>query len=260
MGTRTWTDEDLLQAVAAEQSWRRVSMALGLQSANAAVLRILQKHAERLELDTSHFRGRRTWTDEDLQAAVESSATWAGVATALGLIGGGKTIAAIKGHAQRLRLDSGHLGVQPLVRADEVQYVAPELTNLRTAATSIAMTWFMLRGFKPSLPIEPCAYDLVVDVGGQMRRIQVKTVTRRARGAWEAPVSRSPRIDRRYRVTYGPEEVDLFFIIDGDMSLYLIPITVVAGKCIISLSAYVGYQIGSARSLLEVPVARDMAK
>jgi PD-(D/E)XK endonuclease len=225
--------------------------ALGLQSANAVALRILRRHAERLELDTSHFRPRRTWTDESLRTAVQSSTTWAGVATALGLVGGGKTIAAIKAHAQRLRLEIGHLSAPTLVQGDAVQYVAPDLSNLRTAAASIAMAWFLLRGCKASLPVEPCAYDVVADIGGQMKRVQVKTVTRRARGGWEAPVARSARADRAYRVTYGIDEVDLFFIVDGEMTLYLIPIAAVAGKTVISLSAYTPYRVGTARNFLE---------
>jgi hypothetical protein len=251
MGSRTWTDEDLSRAVAESDSWRHVSMALGLQSVNATSLRILQRHAGRLMLDTSHFRRRRTWADEDLCKAVQSSTTWAGVATALNLVGGGKTIAAIKGHAQRLQLNTAHLQVRSPVQGDTVQYAAPELINLRVAAPSIAMAWFLLRGYRPSLPVEPCVYDLVIDRDGQMQRVQVKTVSQPTRrGDWEANIARSVRSSDGLHLAYDPDEIDSFFIIDGEMRMYLIPISAVAGRVMISLKAYGLYRVGTAESLV----------
>lgn len=251
MGARTWTDEDLCRAVAVSDSWRHVSRALGLQSANAATLRILQRRAGRLMLDTSHFRRRRTWTDEDLCKAVQLSTTWTGVATALNLVGGGKTIGAIKGHALRLRLDTAHLQVPPPAQGNTAQYALLQLINLRAAAPSIAMAWFLLRGYRPSIPVEPCEYDLVIDCGGQMQRVQVKTVSQpTCRGVWEANISRSVRSSEGSQLAYDPDEIDLFFIVDGEMRIYLIPIVAVAGKVTISLKAYALYLVGTAESLV----------
>jgi hypothetical protein len=252
MGVRTWSDEDLSQAVAKSDSWRQVSKAVGLHTTNAVTLRTLQRHAGRLALDTSHFRRRRTWTDDELRGAVRSSTTWAGVATELNLVGGGKTISAIKGHAQRLRLDVTHLHGPPPVQGDVVQHIPPQVSNLRAAAPSIAMAWFLLRGCTPSIPVEPCAYDLAVDCGGRMQRVQVKTVSHLTqRGDWEASIARSAR-SMRSRLVYDPDEIDLFFVVDGDMGLYLIPMAAVAGKMVISLKAYTSYRIGTARSFMEI--------
>lgn len=57
MGSRKWTDEHLRRAVATEQSWRGVMRALGLESSSS--MRIVQQHADKLKLDTSHFSGQR---------------------------------------------------------------------------------------------------------------------------------------------------------------------------------------------------------
>lgn len=251
MGARTWTDEQLRKAVADARSWRSTCFALGLQSASSASIRGLQRHAARLGLDTSHFPQRPSWTDGDLKLAVSSSSTWGAVAAALGLIGGGKTITSLKGRAHRLGLDTQHLSAPRLVQLDAIHQTAPDLINLRLAAMPIAMTWFLLRGGKPSLPVEPCPYDLIVDIGGGLQRIQVKTVTHRSPDGWDAPVARSGRPDRHYRVYYDPGEIDFFFIVDGDLGLYLIPLAVVAGKLVISLKAYAAYRVGTARCFLE---------
>ena len=50
---RRWNDDDLVAAVASSGSWREVALALGLSGARSAYIR---GHAERLDLDVSHFR------------------------------------------------------------------------------------------------------------------------------------------------------------------------------------------------------------
>lgn len=52
---------------------------------------------------------QRTWTDDQLRAAVASSKSWLRVSRALGLRGSGNTNAALKRHAARLGLDTSHL-------------------------------------------------------------------------------------------------------------------------------------------------------
>ncbi len=139
-----------------------------------------------------------------------------------------------------------------LVLTETVHSAQPDLANVRSAAASIAMAWFLIRGFVPSIPVEPCKYDLVVDIAGQVKRVQVKTITGRSvRGNWDACISRSARPESGPRLVYDPDDFDLYFIIDGDMCIYLIPMAAVAGKTGISLKAYAPYQVGSARSLLE---------
>ena len=44
--------------------------------------------------------------------------------------------------------------------------------------------------------------------------------------------------------------IDLFFIVDGDLSLYLIPSKVIAGRVGILLRAYTKYIVGNAAGLM----------
>jgi hypothetical protein len=57
------------------------------------------------------------------------------------------------------------------------------------------------------------------------------------------------------RQPYDPDEIDLFFIIDGDLAIYLIPSRVVAGKTSINVGAYAAYRVGDASSLVASPEA-----
>jgi hypothetical protein len=51
----------------------------------------------------------RTWTDDDLRAAIATSGTWTAVCRALGLTPGGDTPARLRRRATELGLDIGHL-------------------------------------------------------------------------------------------------------------------------------------------------------
>ena len=47
-----------------------------------------------------------------------------------------------------------------------------------------------------------------------------------------------------------PDEIDLFFIVDGDMTMYLIPSRAIAGRVRILLRTYQKYIVGNASGLL----------
>jgi hypothetical protein len=51
-------------------------------------------------------------------------------------------------------------------------------------------------------------------------------------------------------VPYDPELIDLFFIVDGDLSLYLIPTQVIAGRVGLLLRTYAKYIVGNAAGLM----------
>lgn len=72
-----------------------------------------------------------------------------------------------------------------------------------------------------------------------VRRVQVKTTTARAGHPWKVYLSTS----RGRRRTYSPDEIDDFFIVDGDLTNYLIPVCVVGGLHAIHLSAYEQYRL-----------------
>lgn len=44
--------------------------------------------------------------------------------------------------------------------------------------------------------------------------------------------------------------IDLFFILDGDLTMYLIPAAVIAGRVSILLRTYEKYIVGNARGLM----------
>ena len=202
-------------------------------------MRSVRTHADRLGLDYSHFTGQRRWTDQQLAAAIASATSWAQVAEKLGLAGGSSTTT-IRGHAARLGLDSTHLA--PPRKPQTPIDLRPQRANLARAGSLMAAAWFELCGCSVSWPLKPCRYDLLVWTGAAAQRIQVKTTTVKQGGSWTAWISNSGRA----RATYGPDEIDYFFVIDGDFGYYLIPVAAVGGLTAISLAAYLQYRLPAA--------------
>lgn len=233
---RTYSDEMLAEAVATSHSWRGVLRALGLAATSASALRSVRARADRLGLDHRHFTGQRRWRDDDLRDAVHAADSWLAVVEALGL-SGGSAVASVKGHATRLQLETAHL--EPTSRRVLTTDLRPRADCLGRAGSLLAAAWYTLCGEDVSWPLEPSRYDLVVQRGDRMCRVQVKTTTVRVRGTWKVYLSTS----RGGRRTYDPDEVDEFFVIDGDMAYYLIPVAVVGGLQAIHLSAYADYRV-----------------
>jgi hypothetical protein len=100
------------------------------------------------------------------------------------------------------------------------------LDFLRVAAGTLAATWFMLRGCVVSFPAEPARYDLLADTPQGLMRVQVKTTTSSNKNGWQVGVGHHPDTHSKKKghvLAYSPDEIDLFFIVDGDMTMYLIP-------------------------------------
>lgn len=251
---RTWSDDELREAVRSSSSWRAVSRALGLKGTSAGTVRVLKRHAVRLELDTSHFTGQRRWSDQQLREAVAAASCWADVLTGIGVIDNGGNRVRIKGYAVRLGLDCTHLKsphgtATPVEIFDEP--VRPEM--LRYSAAALAMAWFTLRGCAVALPIEPQEYDLLVTTSKGIQRVQVKScASRNGRGYWDVGIGRRPYVlDKSAgKMPYDPDSIDLFFIVLGDGGIYLIPSSVLAGRVSISAESYTPYRVGDASSLL----------
>jgi hypothetical protein len=237
MGNRTYSDEALIAAVATARSWRGVLRELGLLATSAAAARSVRRNAARLGLDSSHFTGRRRWTEQALADAVAASTSWSAVAKRLGLSGGSST-SLLKGHALRLGLDASHFGTAPVaapVRAN----VQPDLAHLPRAGSLMAATWLTLCGYEISWPLEPARYDLVASRNGSLIRIQVKTSRRWGAGGWDVSLSTTSGGRR----TYDPDDIDAFFVIDGDLEFYLIPVAAVGGRYSITLSRYTPFRL-----------------
>jgi hypothetical protein len=223
-----------------------------LRGTSAGSIRVIKRHAIRLGLDTSHFAGTRTWSDGQLKSAVVDAQSWDELLAALGLTPGrsdGRM--RIKAQAIRLGLDLSRLGrgTESSIRPIELE---PDVKYLRDAATSIAASWFALRGFNTAIPMEPAVYDLLVSMSEGIKRIQVKTTTYNGKTGWMVGVGRRPySIGNKERlVPYDPELIDQFFIVDGDLNMYLIPSQVIAGRVQILLRTYKKYIVGNAAGLM----------
>lgn len=113
------------------------------------------------------------------------------------------------------------------------------MEHLDRAGSLLAAAWFTLCGRNVSWPLEPSRYDLLVDADEGILRVQVKTTTVHAGNTWKVYLS-TCRPERR---TYDVDEIDDFFIIDGDLTCYLIPVAAVGGLHAIHLGAYGRYQL-----------------
>jgi hypothetical protein len=200
-------------------------------------MRSVRIQADRLGLDYSHFTGQRRWTDQQLADAIASAQNWSRVAEILGLAGGSSTTT-IRGHAVRLGLETAHLNA-PMKHQPPAILMRPESVHLARAGSLMAAAWFELCGYAVSWPLEPCRYDLIVWIGAKAERIQVKTTTVKQGTSWIVWISKTGKS----RTTYDPDEIDYFFVIDGDFNYFLIPVGTVGGFTAITLSAYAPYQL-----------------
>lgn len=266
-----WTDAQLAAAIEASVNWRSVMIFLGFgeRSKSAGAVRIVRRRAAELGLDWSHFRGNRRWSDAQLKQAVSESHSWDELLTRLGLsTDGGGIQPHIKSHAIRLGLDTSHLsglshkGRQPSEPPAQASEMKAQLSYLRVAAETLAATWFILRGCAISLPLEQTLYDLLADTPQGIMRVQVKTSTCAGKYGWQVGVGHHPDTHskkRNYVLAYSPDEIDLFFIIDGDLTMYLIPSKAIAGRVGILLRTYRKYIVGNARGLLGADDAGSVA-
>jgi hypothetical protein len=249
---REWSDAQLKDAIAVATNWRDVMRALGLRDNSAGAIRIMKRHALRLGLDTSHFQRKRGWSDAQLRRAVIDAQSWDELLTTLGLAphsGDGRI--RVKAHAMRLGLDLARLG-NSVTNNPGPADVRPDLRYLRDAATSVAASWFSMCGFNVAFPLEPALYDLLVSTPEGIKRVQVKTTTCFSKDGWTVVVSRRPYSigNRERRVPYDPELIDWFFVMDGDLTIYLIPSRIIAGRVSILLHTYTKYIVGSAAGFM----------
>lgn len=246
--SRPWSDEQLANAVKVSANWREVLRILGLNPTSSGTLRVVRQRAAELGLGSSHFRGKRKWTDSQLAAVITGANTWDQVITQLGLsANSGKARTLIKGHAMRLDLDCSHLAPRKL-RFPETSGLRPQLNRLRDAAVFIASAWFTLCGCPVSLPLEPATFDLLVSMPDEIIRVQVKSTTYRGEKGWQVSVGRQGNLPER--TAYDPEVIDLFCIVDGDLNIYVIPSRILGGRVAVLLRAYTAYIVGNATGMM----------
>jgi PD-(D/E)XK endonuclease len=267
-----WTDAQLAEAIRTSTNWRSVMLLLGFgeRARSAGAIRIVRRRATELDLDSSHFRGKRRWSDDDLRQAVAECRSWEEVMARLGLSIAGRNVHPhVKSHTIRLGLDTDHLnavnhvGRQPPEAVPLVSALRIEPKYLRVAAPVMAAAWFMLRGCAVSFPAEPTVYDLLADTPQGIMRVQVKSTTSARKDGWQVGVGHHPDTHAKkqgYLLAYSPDEIDFFFIVDGDMTVYLIPSRAIAGRVGILLRTYRKYIVGNAQGLLEVAAGAEDAR
>ena len=103
-----------------------------------------------------------------------------------------------------------------------------------------------------AIPTEPTLYDLLVVMQAGIKRVQVKTTTCYSKDGWTVAVGRRSYSvgNRARRIPYDPESIDWFFIVDGDMTIYIIPSRIIAGRVGILLHTYSKYIVGNAAGLM----------
>ncbi|MFI6512843.1 group I intron-associated PD-(D/E)XK endonuclease [Streptosporangium sp. NPDC050855] len=248
------THTDIAQAIAKAHSWRGALRLLGLPEASASAMRIVKRFASDHDIPCDHFTGVRRWSDQKIREATPEARTWAELLRMLGMKSDtGENRASVRAHTLRLGLDISHLEAPTYAAPADTS--VPQLAHLRSAAEALAQAWFELRGIPVAKPTTASqVYDMLVELDGRFQRVQVKTTTTRdSQGSWLVVTSRrTPGATKNGpRVPYRLDDVDLFFIIDGDMMVYLIPSIAVSGKLHICLSAYMSYQVGSFSSPLK---------
>jgi hypothetical protein len=252
-----WSDADLARAVTVSRSWRGVMRELGLCVTSAGSLRVVKRRVAELGLDTSHFTGQRPWSDLALKRAVTHAYSWNELFDAIGMeSNSGDARLRVKAHALRLGLDLSHLTDAPKAPPGRLGG-QPDLRNLREAATSLAATWFSLCGCNPAIPVEPAVYDLLVSTPDGIKRVQVKTTTYCSKSGWQVVVGRRPYSagNREGLVPYDPDLIDWFFIVDGDLAMYLIPSKIIAGRVGLALRTYANYIVGNAAGFMAAKAA-----
>lgn len=252
-----WTADELRLATEQATSWADVLRTFGYKPSSTAPRRALQREVQCHGIDTSHFVGQRTWSDQALIEAAKTARTWAELLAGLGLSTASKSCDSVRAAAQRLGLELGTITLGPKTGRQTIGFdlsARPALAHLRHAAPSIAAAWFLLCGRAVSTPNEPQPYDLIVDMPDGLKRVQVKSGTSRdARGNWLGRIGHRPDGSPTVSdfVPYRPDEVELFFVLDGDLLLYLIPACAAAGKTTLSLRGYRDFIVGDASSLME---------
>jgi hypothetical protein len=256
MPQRTWDDAALTAAVQKCTSWRAVATELNLHT--TSVTKGLRRRADHLGLSYVHFTHQRTWSDDALRAAVQSSTTWAEAGRALGLSdNSGSAAEALKRHVRRLGLDTSHFGYnrsgEPAALTSPLPFTRMTSRSKGTSGLSTAARWFLDRGYLVSVPLEPAPYDLIVESDDGLKKVQVKTTRMKTKaGRYQVSLLRTiydpdatPNSAGKYRqVPYARGVIDFFFVIADASAAYLIPFETAEGRARLVLDTkYVAFRV-----------------
>lgn len=242
-------EAQLRQVVAESHSWRGVLRALELKSSSVGPK--LRNACNTLDIDYSHFRSILA-TDTRLREVITSSADWPTALASLGYAkGSGTARATVRKHCRRLGIETGHLEAASRAgRAGSALTfdLAPKPAHLRHAGPYLVLFALNAAGLPAALAPEGAVYDVLADLGEMgVKRIQVKTGTGQGQSGWRCQLTRSEYDPRGHgghrRALYSSEEIDYFACIDGELQLYLIPVTLIEGQASIQLRKYAPYRV-----------------
>jgi hypothetical protein len=120
-----------------------------------------------------------------------------------------------------------------------------------------AIGWFARRHLTVSVPLaDNQPYDLVVDVGGALARVQVKTTTRRSPYARYVVQLETRGGNQSFHTGRESDEaaVDLLYVLTDDGDRYVIPTTAVRSRRTLTLGdRYATFRAPTAPKLRECP-------
>lgn len=107
-------------------------------------------------------------------------------------------------------------------------------------SVGIAIAYYSLRGMV-SIPLEPCEYNLILDIKGNIHRIKVISCSYKTKyGIYSASI-RTMSSNTYKKFNY--ETCEYVFVVTSDLDMYNIPSSVIDAKRQISLSVYNEYKV-----------------
>lgn len=162
-----------------------------------------------------------------------------------GLAEHGSSDASGDAHRQAVGYGAEHLAKGDRRPADTLWRANPREQGLLGLTDAIA--WFGANGYLVNLPlIDAQPYDLVVDDGQRLQRVQVKTTTHRSPyGVFVVRISTGGGNQSFHTVKlFDREACDLLYVLTDDSSRYLVPTEVIRSRRTLSLGARMaGYRV-----------------
>ena len=119
---------------------------------------------------------------------------------------------------------------------------------------ALAVAWFATHGYTVSIPLSDCQpYALVVDCGGVLQRVFVRTSTVREKrqygrmGAFTFSLRTMGGNKTQFRIRqFDPTAVEVLYLICGDGTQFLIPVAAVTSRSFITMGQkYISYKVVS---------------
>lgn len=100
-----------------------------------------------------------------------------------------------------------------------------------------AIAYFAERGYGISIPLTDCLpYDIVIDIGGKLKKVQVKTTAARSKyGIFVVDLRTNGGQSRLTKKLFDKSSVDFLFVLTENGTRYLVPSDSIGGIGGISL-------------------------